>query len=62
MTEKVTRTEAEWRGMLSEEAYRVTRRNGTECFSTHDDFPQQPGWFRCVLCGAVLFDQTTQLA
>ena len=58
MAAKVTRTEAEWRQMLSEEAYRVTRRHGTERPFTHDDYPKQPGRFRCVGCGAELFDQT----
>ncbi len=57
MTEKVTRTEAEWRQILSEEAFRVTRQHGTERPFTHDDFPKQPGRFRCVCCGADLFDQ-----
>ena len=56
-TEKVTRSDAEWREMLSKEAYKVTRRHGTEPPFTHDDFPKAPGRFRCVCCGAALFDQ-----
>lgn len=54
---KVTRTDAEWRRMLSDEAYRVARRHGTERPFTHDNFPKQPGRFHCVCCGAVVFDQ-----
>jgi peptide-methionine (R)-S-oxide reductase len=57
MAEIVTRTDAQWRQMLSEEAYRVTRRHGTERPFTNDNFPKQPGRFRCVCCGADLFDQ-----
>lgn len=57
MAEKVTRTDAEWRQLLSDEAYRVTRRHGTERPFSNDNFPKQPGRFRCVGCGADLFDQ-----
>jgi peptide-methionine (R)-S-oxide reductase len=57
MTEKVTHTDAEWRQMLSSEAYRVTRGHGTERPHTHDNFPKAPGRFACVCCGAELFDQ-----
>jgi len=57
MPEKLTRTDAEWRELLSPEAYRVTRRHGTERPFTHDAFPKAPGRFLCVCCGAPLFDQ-----
>jgi peptide-methionine (R)-S-oxide reductase len=56
MGEKVTRTDAEWRAMLSDLAYRVTRQHGTERAFSHDDFPKGPGIFRCVCCDAPLFD------
>ena len=57
MAEKVTRTEDEWRQMLSDEAYQVTRNHGTEPAFSHENFPNQPGRFCCVCCGAELFDQ-----
>ena len=57
MNEKLTRSDEEWRQMLSPEAYRVTRSHGTERPFTHDDFPKQAGRFTCVCCGAELFDQ-----
>ena len=57
MAEKMTRSDAEWREMLSEEAYGVTRRQATERPFSHEDFPNRPGRFRCVCCGAELFDQ-----
>ena len=57
VTDKVVRTDAEWRAQLSPEAYRVTRKHGTERAGTHDDFPKTPGTFACICCGAPLFDQ-----
>ncbi|MFQ5623806.1 MAG: peptide-methionine (R)-S-oxide reductase MsrB [Paracoccaceae bacterium] len=55
MQDKVTKSEPEWRAQLSELAYKVTRRKGTERPFTHDDFPKRPGVFRCVCCDAELF-------
>ncbi|PIE18156.1 MAG: peptide-methionine (R)-S-oxide reductase [Proteobacteria bacterium] len=54
---KVTKSDAEWRASLSPLAYKVTRKHGTERAFTHDDFPKAPGQFRCICCGASLFDQ-----
>lgn len=53
--QKIRRTDEEWRAQLSDLAYRVTRRKGTERAFTHDDFPKQSGIFACVCCGAPLF-------
>ncbi|MCU0856459.1 MAG: peptide-methionine (R)-S-oxide reductase MsrB [Rhodobacteraceae bacterium] len=55
--DKVVKSDAEWRAQLSDLAYKVTRRHGTERAFTHDDFPKAPGTFRCVCCDAPLFDQ-----
>ena len=60
MTKKVVKTDAEWRSELSPEAYRVTRKHGTERAFTNDNFPREPGVFNCVCCGAPLFDQSTK--
>ena len=60
MTDKIVKTDEEWRAQLSELAYKVTRRKGTERAGTHDDFPKAPGAFRCACCDAPLFDQTTK--
>ena len=54
---KVQLTDAEWRAKLSPEAYRVTRRAGTERPFTNDNFPKVAGKYTCVCCGAPLFDQ-----
>lgn len=55
--DRIVKTDAEWRAELSPLAYKVTRRHGTERAFTNDDFPKLPGRFRCVCCGADLFDQ-----
>lgn len=60
MSEKLVKTDAEWRAQLSDLAYKVTRRHGTERAGTHDDFPKAPGTFRCVCCDAPLFDAGTK--
>lgn len=56
MSQKLVKTDAEWRAQLSDLAYKVTRKHGTERAGTHDDFPKAPGTFRCVCCDAPLFD------
>ena len=54
---KIEKTDAEWRAQLSDLAYKVTRKHGTERAFTHDNFPKQPGVFRCICCDTELFDQ-----
>ena len=60
MAEKLVKTDAEWQAQLSAEAYRVTRKHGTERAGTHETFPEGPGTFRCVCCGEPLFDKNTK--
>ncbi len=55
--EKISKSDAEWREELSELAYKVTRRHGTERAGTHEDFPSGPGTYTCVCCGLPVFDQ-----
>lgn len=57
---KVTKTDAEWRAQLSDQAYKVTRKHATERAFTHDDFPKEPGKYACVCCGAPVFDQAAK--
>ena len=54
--DKVVKSNAEWRAMLGDLAYKVTRQHGTERAFSHDDFPKAEGVFHCVGCGAPLFD------
>ena len=58
--DKVIRSDAEWRESLSELAYKVTRKHGTERAFSHDNFPKAAGTFRCLCCGAPLFDAATK--
>lgn len=54
---KVSKSDAEWRSQLSEEAYRVTRHQGTERpFSSEMCSLFGPGRYACVCCGTLLFD------
>ncbi|MFN3845767.1 MAG: peptide-methionine (R)-S-oxide reductase MsrB [Paracoccaceae bacterium] len=55
--DKVVKSDAEWREMLSDLAYKVTRKHGTERAFTNDNFPKTAGTYRCVCCDAPLFDQ-----
>lgn len=57
---KVTKTDAEWRAQLSDLAYKVTRKHGTERAFTNDNFEKGPGVFRCICCDAELFDADTK--
>ena len=58
--EKVVKSDADWRAQLSELAYKVTRKHGTERAGSNEDFPEGPGTYRCVCCDAPLFDQATK--
>jgi len=59
--EKVKKTEEEWRKQLTPEQYHVARQKGTEpaftgkYWDNHED-----GTYRCVCCGAELFDSATK--
>lgn len=57
---KVEKTDAEWRAQLSDLAYKVTRKHGTERAHSNDNFPKAAGRFHCVCCGAGLFDAETK--
>lgn len=57
MVEKVKKSEQEWRDELTREEYRITRKGGTEpAFSGEYYKTKTPGVYRCVCCGAELFD------
>lgn len=56
MSDKVKKTDAEWRTQLSEEQYRVTRHAGTERAFTGEYWNHKEGGkYFCVCCGAELF-------
>jgi peptide-methionine (R)-S-oxide reductase len=56
MTEKVVKTDAEWKKTLTPEQFNVARRKGTErAFSGTYWDNHERGVYRCVCCGAELF-------
>ena len=58
---KLALTDAQWRERLSEAAYEVMRRNGTErAFSGPHEKPAVPGLYRCVACDTALYDAAVQ--
>ena len=61
VTEKVTRTEAEWRQKLTPEQYHVSREAGTERAFTGKYWDNHDaGTYHCVSCGEPLFDSETK--
>jgi peptide-methionine (R)-S-oxide reductase len=58
---KIKRTDAEWRSMLSPEAYRVAREHGTErAFTSALNAEKRKGMFTCAGCGKELFSSDTK--
>jgi peptide-methionine (R)-S-oxide reductase len=57
MSDKIEKSDAEWREQLTPEAYQVTRHAGTERPFTgkYHNFTAT-GTYRCICCGAVLFE------
>ena len=61
MTEKVEKTEAEWRENLSPEEYEVLRKKGTErAFTGAYWDTKDEGVYHCIGCGTPLFDSETK--
>ena len=56
MTDKIKKSDAEWKAQLSDLAFKVTRRAGTERAGTNDNFPKSSGMFHCICCDQPLFD------
>lgn len=63
-TEKVVKSDEEWKKILTPEQYRVARKAGTEMRdnATYKQYKAQgPGTYYCVGCGTELFHSATKI-
>jgi peptide-methionine (R)-S-oxide reductase len=61
MTEKIVKTDAEWREQLTPEQYAVTRQHATERpFTGEYVHNKADGTYTCVACGQALFSSQTK--
>ena len=61
MSEKIEKSDAQWREELSPERYQVLREKGTEPpFSGAYTYSKSDGVYRCGACGAELFSSDTK--
>ena len=59
--ERVEKTDAEWKELLTEKQYEITTKKGTEVPGTCTlDQIHEPGIFRCVRCDTDLFRSSTK--
>ncbi len=58
---KIKKADAEWKAMLNDEQYRVTRQHGTERAFTGAYWDnKQDGDYHCICCGEPLFSSDTK--
>jgi peptide-methionine (R)-S-oxide reductase len=58
---KIIRTDAEWREILSDEVYQVTRNHGTErAFTSPLNNENRDGLWHCACCDTPLFDSSAK--
>jgi peptide-methionine (R)-S-oxide reductase len=61
VSEKVEKTDREWKAELTPEQYGVLREKGTErAFTGRYHATKEPGTYRCAGCGAELFSSETK--
>ncbi len=61
MTERVTKSDAEWKKLLTPEQFQVTRKKGTEKpFANAYWNNHEKGIYQCVCCGLDLFGSDTK--
>lgn len=58
---RVEKSEEEWKSLLSDEEFAITRLKGTERpFSSEICSKFEPGKYACTCCGTLLFDSSTK--
>ena len=58
---KVSKSDADWRKLLSSDAFDVTRKADTErAFTGEYHNNHEPGLYRCICCGNALFSSDTK--
>jgi peptide-methionine (R)-S-oxide reductase len=61
MTDKIAKSEQEWQKQLTPQQYQVCRQKGTERAFTREYWNSRDrGIYRCVCCGAPLFDSESK--
>ena len=61
IVEKIVKSDAEWKKLLTNEQYEITTKKGTEFPGTCAfDSNHEPGIFRCVRCGTDLFHNSAK--
>jgi peptide-methionine (R)-S-oxide reductase len=61
MTDRIEKSDADWKRELTAEQYRVLRQHGTERAGTSAlNTEKRKGVYRCAGCGAELFDSATK--
>jgi peptide-methionine (R)-S-oxide reductase len=61
MSNKITKTQTEWREALTPEEYHVTREKGTERpFTNKYHMNKEKGIYSCTCCGSELFSSDTK--
>lgn len=59
--ERVYKTDAEWKELLTPEQYHITREQGTErAFSGEYAISKEKGTYQCIACGTDLYNSNTK--